>query len=53
MAVTYGQGVLLRAERATVRLMCGVKLRDRKRISELTSMLRMYDDIVTWWDSRD
>ena len=39
--------LLLRVERAMVRLMYGVKLRDRKRTSELISMLGLYDDIVT------
>jgi len=56
-AMTYGgetwamrkeeEVVLLRAERAMVRLMCGVKLKDRKRTSELMSMLGLCDDIVS------
>ena len=41
------EGVLLRAERAMVRMMCGVKLRNRKKTSELMSMLEMSEDIVT------
>jgi hypothetical protein len=39
--------VLQRAERAMVRMMCGVKLRDRKSSSELMSMVRLSEDIVT------
>ena len=39
--------VLLRAEGTMVRLTCGVKLRDRKRTSELMSMFGLCDDIVT------
>ena len=55
-AMTYGgetwtmrkeeEAALMRAERAMVRLMCGVKLRDRKRIGELMWMLGLCDDIV-------
>jgi hypothetical protein len=30
-----------------VRMMCGVKLRDRKSSSELMSMIRLSEDIVT------
>ena len=41
------EAVLLRVERAMVRLICGVKLRDRKRTGELMSMLGLCDDIVT------
>ena len=41
------EGVLLRAERAMVRMMCGAKLRDRKRSSDLMSMVRLSEDIVT------
>ena len=37
------KAVLLRAERAMVRLMCGEKLRDRKRTGELMSMLGLCD----------
>lgn len=39
--------VLLRAERAIVRMMCGVKLRERKNSSELMSMAGLSEDIVT------
>jgi hypothetical protein len=39
--------VLQRAERAMVRMMCGVKLRDRKRSSDLMSMVGLSEDIVT------
>jgi hypothetical protein len=38
--------VLQRAERAMVRMMCGVKLRDRKISSELMSMVGLSEDIV-------
>jgi hypothetical protein len=41
------EGVLQRAERAMVRMMCGVKLRDRKSSSELMSMVGLSEDIVT------
>ena len=41
------EAVLLRAERAMVWLMCGVKLRDWKRTGELMWMLGLCDDIVT------
>ena len=41
------EAVLLRAKRAMVMLMCGVKLRDRKRTGELMSMLGLCDDTVT------
>jgi hypothetical protein len=37
--------VLQRAERAMVRMMCGVKLRDRKSSSELMSMVGLSEDI--------
>jgi hypothetical protein len=39
--------VLQRAERAMVRMMCGVKLRDRKSSSELMSMVGLSEDILT------
>ena len=39
--------VLQRAERAMVRIMCGVKLRDRKSSKELMSMVGLSEDIVT------
>jgi hypothetical protein len=39
--------VLQRAERAMVRMMCGVKMRDRKSSSELMSMVGLSEDIVT------
>jgi hypothetical protein len=39
--------VLQRAERAMVRMICGVKLRDRKSSSELMSMVGLSEDIVT------
>jgi hypothetical protein len=39
--------VLQRAERAMVRMVCGVKLRDRKSSSELMSMVGLSEDIVT------
>jgi hypothetical protein len=35
------------AERAMVRMMCGVKLRDRKSSSELMSMVGLSEDILT------
>ena len=41
------EGVLQRAERAMVRMMCGVKLRDRKSSVELMSMVGLSEDIVT------
>ena len=40
------ENVLRRAERAMVRMMCGVRLRDRKRTSELMSMAGLNEDIV-------
>jgi hypothetical protein len=40
------EGVLRRAERAMVRMMSGVKLRDRKSSSELMSMTGLCEDIV-------
>ena len=42
------EGVLQRAERAMVRMMCGVKLKDRKSSMELRSMVGLSEDIVTW-----
>ena len=39
--------VLQRAERAMVRVMCGVKLRDHKCGNELMSMMGLNEDIVT------
>ena len=41
------EAVLLRAERAMVRMMCGITLRYRKRTGELMWMLGLCDDIVT------
>jgi hypothetical protein len=41
------ENVLQRAERAMVRTMCGVKLRDRKSSKELMSMVELNEDIVT------
>ena len=41
------EGVLRRAERAMVRMMCGVKVKDRKSSMELMSMLGLSEDIVT------
>ena len=41
------EGVLQRAERAILRMMCGVKLRDGKNSMELVSMAGLGDDIVT------
>ena len=40
------ENVLRRAERAMVRMMCGVRLRDRKSSSELMSMAGLSEDIV-------
>mgnify|MGYP003401710716 FL=1 len=40
------EGVLRRAERAMVRMMSGVKLRDRKSSGELMSMAGLCEDIV-------
>jgi hypothetical protein len=39
--------VLQRAERATVRMMCGVQLRDRKISNQLMSIVGINEDIVT------
>ena len=41
------ENVLQRAERAMVRTMCGVKLRDRKSSKELMSMVELNEDILT------
>lgn len=41
------EGMLQRTERAIVRMMCGVKLRDRKSNKELMSMVGLSEDIVT------
>jgi hypothetical protein len=41
------KGVLQRAERAMVMMMCGVELRDRKSSVELMSMVGLSEDIVT------
>ena len=41
------EGVLLRAERAMVRMMCGAKLRDRKSSKVLMAMVGLNEDIVT------
>ena len=41
------EGVLRKAERAMVRMMCGVNLRHRKNTRELMSMLGLDEDIVT------
>ena len=41
------EGVLLRAERAMVRMMCGAKLRDRKSSKVLMAMVSLNEDIVT------
>ena len=41
------EGVLLRAERAMVRMMCGVKLRDRKSSAVLLDMAGLSENIVT------
>ena len=40
-------GVLQRAERAMVRMMCGVKLRDKCGTSKLMAMAGLHEDIVT------
>ncbi len=41
------ESVLQRTERAMVRMMCGVKLKDRKSSKELMSMTGLNEDIVT------
>jgi hypothetical protein len=41
------ENVLQRAERAMVRTMCGVRLKDRKSSKELMSMVGLNEDIVT------
>lgn len=41
------EGVLQRAERAMVRMMCGVKVKDRKSSMELMSMVGLNEDILT------
>jgi hypothetical protein len=41
------EGVLQKVERAMVKIMCGVKLRDGKSSSELMSMVGLSEDIVT------
>ena len=41
------EGVLQRTERAMVRRMCGVRLRDRKRSEVLMQMLELDVDVVT------
>jgi hypothetical protein len=41
------EGVLQRAERAMVRMMCGVKLTDRKSSKQFMSMVGLSEDIVT------
>ena len=41
------ENVLQRAERAMVRMMCGVKLSDRKSSKELMAMIGLSEDIVT------
>lgn len=43
-----GEGVLLLAEKALVRLMCGVKWKNRN--NELITMLELSDGIVTLVD---
>jgi len=40
-------GVLQRAERAMVRMMCGVKLRDKCGINKLMALVGLSEDIVT------
>ena len=40
------ENVFRRAERAMLRMMCGVRLRDRKRTSEFMSMACLNEDIV-------
>jgi hypothetical protein len=39
--------VMQKAERATVRTMCGVKFRDRKSNNEMMSVIGLNEDIVT------
>jgi hypothetical protein len=41
------EGVLQRLERAMVRMMCGVKLTDRKSSKQFMSMVGLSEDIVT------
>ena len=41
------EGVLQRTERAMIRMMCGVRLGDRKRNEELMQMLELDVDVVT------
>lgn len=41
------EAVLRRAERAMIRRMCGVRLRDRKRSVDLQRMIGVDEDIVT------
>ena len=40
-------GVLQRAERAMIRMMCGVKLRDKCGSNKLMMMVGLHEDIVT------
>lgn len=40
-------GLFIRAERAMMRSSFGVKMRDKKRTSELMSMLELREDIVS------
>jgi hypothetical protein len=47
------EGVLLRAKNDKVDVTWGVKFRDRKRTSELMSMLELSEDIVTVVGGRD
>lgn len=39
------ESILLRVERTLVRFTCGVKLRNKKRTSELTSTLELSEDL--------
>ena len=41
------EGVLQRAERTMVRMMCGVKLKERNSSMELLSMVGLSEDILT------
>ena len=43
---TEEEGVLQRAERAVVKMMCGVKLRDRKSSVEFMTIVGFSEDIV-------
>jgi hypothetical protein len=43
----YEESVLQRAERTMLRMMCGVKLKDKKSRNELMSILGLNEDIVT------